>query len=568
MPQPDGQLLGLRAQAGKGAVFAAFCLAAAASEGLGLLLIVPLLESLGATEAGGGPIAALAARLGLPLSLGPLLGLFALLVLLRAGIVLGRTLAAQAFETAVIDALRRRAWHALLHAEWRYLAGLRRSESASLLITNVDRIGFGLNQLFAGLSTLVLLAGLGLAALVLAPPAAIGAALGGGLVLLGYRGLRRHAAQLGERLGSAYEAVHGAFVEGLAALRSIKSQGEERHAEDSALAGIAALRQAQRRYLVSQGLGQMALQGGGAAALALLVWLAAGRWQLGAAEILPLVVLFGRALPLLGALQENWQQWSHARPALDATLALIAAAEAEREALSDPDSLPGFECELALEAVSVHFAGEDRPALADASLSIPVRGMVALVGASGAGKSTLADLAGGLLSPDTGTVKLDGVVLEGPLRQAWRRRVAYVQQDPVVLSGTVRENLLWGAPASDEVAVLQALKDAAADFALALPQGLETRIGDGGRILSGGERQRLMLARALLRRPALLILDEATSALDPANEAAVAAALTRLKERMAVLVIAHRGALSALAGRVVTLEAGRIVAMSQINNGS
>lgn len=563
-----GVLGRLRSDAAKAGLFAIFCLAAAITEGVGLLLLVPLLESLGTGPVAGGALAGFTGRMGISLSLGPLLGLFAVLVGLRALIVLGRTLASQAFEASFVDGLRRRAWRALLGAEWRYLASLRRAKNASLLITNIDRIGYGLNQLFAALSNAFLLAALSLAAFALAPLVALGLIAGGALVLFAYRRLRRRAAWLGERLSAAYDTVHGAFVEGLAALRSIKSQGAERLAEEGALAGIAALRLAQRRYLVSHGLGQLALQGGGAAILALLVWLAVGRWQLGAAAILPLVVLFGRALPLLGALQENWQQWSHARPALDATFALIAAAEAEREAPFDPAALPAFERELAIEAVSVRFAGEDRPALADVSLSIPVRGMVALVGASGAGKSTLADLAGGLLSPDSGAVTLDGAVLEGPLRQAWRRRVAYVQQDPVVLSGTVRENLLWGARAHDEAVVLEALKDAAADFALSLPQGLETRIGDGGRILSGGERQRLMLARALLRRPALLILDEATSALDPANEAAVAAALVRLKTRMAVLVIAHRGALSALADRIVTLEAGRIVAMSQINNAS
>ena len=103
------------------------------------------------------------------------------------------------------------------------------------------------------------------------------------------------------------------------------------------------------------------------------------------------------------------------------------------------------------------------------------------------------------------------------------------------------------------------MADASATFALDLPEGLETRIGDGGRGLSGGERQRLMLARALLRQPALLILDEATSALDADNELQIAAALTRLKVRMAVLVIAHCGALVGIADRTYELAGGKLL---------
>lgn len=560
-------LFPMRAAAGPAALFAALSLAVALTEGIGLLMLAPLLGALGAEPAGGGPIVALAARVGLPVELAPLLALFAGLVALRGAIVLGRTLAAQALEVAVVDHLRRRAWRSLLLAEWRHLAQLRRSESASLLISNIDRIGYGLNQLLAALSAAAVLGALGLAALALSPIGALGGALGAMLVLAVFRRLRRRAGALGESLGAAYAAVHHGFGESLGALRAIKSQGAEGQAEDRALAGVEALRQAQRRYLLSHGLGQLALQAGGALALALLVWLAFSRWHFAAATIVPLVALLGRALPVLGGLQEAWQNWCHARPALDSARALIEAAEAARELPGEAPTGPCFERDLRLEEVSVRFAGEPRPALVDVDLTLPARGMMALIGPSGAGKSTLADLAGGLLSPDAGCIRLDGVRLEGALRQAWRSRVAYVHQDPAVVAGTVRENLLWGAPRVEEAVLQVALRDASAEFVHALPQGLETRLGDGGRILSGGERQRLMLARALLRDPALLILDEATSALDPVNEAAIADAIARLKTRMAVLVIAHRGALTALADQVVTLEAGRIAAISRMNAG-
>ncbi len=135
--------------------------------------------------------------------------------------------------------------------------------------------------------------------------------------------------------------------------------------------------------------------------------------------------------------------------------------------------------------------------------------------------------------------------------------MAYVQQDPVLLSASLRDNLRWAAPEADDAALMAALRAASAGFALDLPHGLDTMLGDGGRQLSGGERQRLMLARALLRDPALLILDEATSALDPENEARIAEALVGLKQRIAVIVIGHRGILTELADQRIPLEHGK-----------
>ena len=135
--------------------------------------------------------------------------------------------------------------------------------------------------------------------------------------------------------------------------------------------------------------------------------------------------------------------------------------------------------------------------------------------------------------------------------------MAYVQQDPVLLSASLRDNLRWAAPEADDAALMAALRAASGGFALDLPHGLDTMLGDGGRQLSGGERQRLMLARALLRDPALLILDEATSALDPENEARIAEALVGLKQRIAVIVIGHRGILTELADQRIPLEHGK-----------
>jgi ATP-binding cassette subfamily C protein len=187
------------------------------------------------------------------------------------------------------------------------------------------------------------------------------------------------------------------------------------------------------------------------------------------------------------------------------------------------------------------------------------RSIIALTGPSGCGKSTLADVLGGLIAPDAGRVLLDGRVLAAGERRVWRGKVAYLQQEPVLFHGSVRDNLLWADPTTDDARLGEALGRANASFVFDLPAGLDTPVGDAGRHLSGGERQRIVLARGLLRDPALLILDEATSALDAAAERKVADAIEAMRGSCTILVITHRGLLSELADQRFAMSAGRIV---------
>lgn len=527
----------------------------AATEGAGLILLVPLLGALGQGSAG--QIGEFLAAIGIPANLGTLLTLFVALVGLRAVLVYQRGIAAVQFEAGLVDGLRQRAWSALLHCDWRALMNMKRADTASLLISRVDQAGAYVNQAILAAAALVTLAGVALAAMVISPLLTAGAVVSGLIVLAAFHRLRRRAGVLGEALGQAYAGIYGLLGEGLTALRVIKGLGSEDRATQELAGRLVGLRQAALSYQRDVGRSQIALQAGGAALLALLVWLALERWHSDVAVVLPMVALFARALPLIGALQSAGLNCAHTRPAVQDALSLIASAEAAREDAAGSVMAPALTTEIRLDAATVRFGAEPHAALDAVCVVIPARGITAITGASGAGKSTLADLIGGLLSPDSGAVLIDGVVLEGPLRRAWRSRVAYVQQDPVLLSASLRDNLRWAAPESSDAQLSAALEAASAGFALQLPQGLDTQLGDGGRTLSGGERQRLMLARALLREPALLILDEATSALDAENEAQIAEALLRLKTRMAVVVIGHRGALPLLADHTIQLERGR-----------
>ncbi|TDC25307.1 ABC transporter ATP-binding protein [Streptomyces sp. 8K308] len=193
---------------------------------------------------------------------------------------------------------------------------------------------------------------------------------------------------------------------------------------------------------------------------------------------------------------------------------------------------------------------------------VPPRGLTAFVGPSGAGKTTVFSLIERFYDPTDGRVLVDGVaVTEWDLAEL-RAAIGYVEQDAPVLSGTLRENLLFGAPDSGEDALREAVRTTRLDGLVArLPDGLDTVVGHRGTKLSGGERQRVAIARALLRRPRLLLLDEATSQLDAVNEAALRDTVAEVARDTTVLVVAHRLSTVTSADRIVVMDAGRVQAI-------
>ncbi len=214
---------------------------------------------------------------------------------------------------------------------------------------------------------------------------------------------------------------------------------------------------------------------------------------------------------------------------------------------------------LTLEGVRATYA-DGREALRGVDLTVPAGARVALVGASGAGKTTLFSVLLGFLPPSGGTVRWDGTPLSHLQPSSVRAQLAWVPQEPVLFSGSVRHNLLLGRPGATEAQLWEALRLAhAEDFVRALPGGLDEPVGERGARLSGGQRQRLALARAFLRQPSVLLLDEPTSALDAQSEAAVGAGLAALMKGRTVLVIAHRLSTVRDADLIVVLDAGQVV---------
>jgi ATP-binding cassette, subfamily B, bacterial PglK len=217
--------------------------------------------------------------------------------------------------------------------------------------------------------------------------------------------------------------------------------------------------------------------------------------------------------------------------------------------------------EIQLKNVSFSFA-PDAPVVRAISMRIPARAMIGVVGPNGSGKSTLADLILGLLSPQSGHVEVDGVVVDAITTPAWQSTVAYVPQQIVLVDATIAENIAFGVASADidHSRLAHAARLAQLDELLAsLPNGVAERVGDRGLRLSGGERQRLGIARALYRDSSLLILDEATSALDMVAERKILAALADLRDEKTIIVIAHRETALQFCDLILELDHGRVM---------
>ncbi len=265
---------------------------------------------------------------------------------------------------------------------------------------------------------------------------------------------------------------------------------------------------------------------------------------------------------VLAELPRSVAGWDRVRRVLDATGEMPYGELTLDPATPAPATLAFRDVHFGYEPAEAHLPGTE--VLGEVTFTVPAGKTVALVGPTGAGKSTIASLAVRLVDPRTGTITLDGIDVRDLTAASLAANVALVAQVPFVFDDTVRANIALDRSGIGDEEVWAALRLAEADgFVAALPDGLDTMVGERGTSLSGGQRQRLTLARALAGRPRLLVLDDATSAVDPRVEAAILAGLRTPAEGAApasILVVAYRRATIALADEVIYVEQGRVVA--------
>ncbi|MFD2239262.1 ABC transporter ATP-binding protein [Aureimonas populi] len=544
----------------------AFQLLGGVTEGVSILLLLPILGFLEMPAAGGGGGAAIlvpdlwflpglaGARLEFLWVLVALVAVLSLLAVFNRY----RTLFVADLLQGFVNRVRSGLFEALARARWSMVAHRRAADLNHVLTSEIDRLqlcavsALALVQL--GIVQVVYLC----VSLAISPAMTAFAGGVGTLVLLGLHPLRKRAHAFGLLLSQNRREQYRTVTDFLAGMKIAKSYNvEEVH--------VARLGETLRRVQADNlrfnrvaTLANTGFQIGSALALAIFIFLAVEHVALPLAEIVVLLLVFMRLAPRFMEMQVGLQQLLSALPAFETTRALREEFEAEREE-GGSGPAPALVEVLRLRSVSFTYPGAEGAALTDITFDIPRGQVTALIGPSGAGKSTLVDLALGLTEPSAGEIRVDDEPLSRENRRAWRARVAYVPQEPFLFHASIAANLRLAHPGATMEELRAALSAAQAlRFVDALPEGMETIVGDRGTRLSGGERQRVALARALLRTPDLLILDEATSALDQENQALVAQAIAVARGRLTVLMIAHSPKMIEFADFVVALEAGRL----------
>ena len=392
-----------------------------------------------------------------------------------------------------------------------------------------------------------------------------------GLLMLGIPLIILPIALLGRRVRSMSRTsqdrladVGSIVTEALGAMKIVQAFGQERREADRFASAVEATMAAAKRRILVRAIMTAIVIALIFGAITLVLWEGAGDvadHRMTGGSLAAFVLTGGIVAGALGALTEVYGDLLRGAGAAG-RLAELLAERPEIAAPARPVALPAPpRGALAFEHVEFRYPTRpDTAALHDFSLAVAPGETVAVVGPSGAGKSTLFQLLQRFYDPDAGRVTLDGVPLRDADPAAVRARIAMVPQDTVIFAASARDNLRYGEPDADDAAIWHAAEAAnAADFLRALPDGLDTYLGEGGARLSGGQRQRVAIARALLRDAPVLLLDEATSALDAESERLVQQALERLMAERTTLVIAHRLATVRAAGRIVVMDGGRIV---------
>ena len=536
------------------------------TEGISLLLLIPLIAIAMPGVQSEQQIPLISEWISLAaFDLTTLLVLFLALVILQALLSRAKTLYNLRTMQNLSADLKIRFFDSMSFSRWDALHDRRGSDLNHILSSDVDNVVGAVGSFLAITQAAFLLLVYLLLAMMVSWQMAAFAATAGAVLFLALYPLRRRANQYGKQLVSMLQEQNATVLEFIGSIRLAKLfAAEDRQARNYA-GHVLRIKAAVLDFAALSSWGTVVFQIGAATMAVAFIGLAVGVLSLDFPSIAVLLVVFARVAPRFSAVQENVQHFLSEAPSWENYRKSAEHFAKHREQFLDfSRETPVFNKVIRLDGITVAYPGAAEPSLGGISLEIPAGQIVAIVGPSGSGKSTLTDVISGLIAPTTGQMHIDSDLIDNENRRAWRIAVASVPQDSILLNDSLRNNLRLGQGDAEDEEIWEALEKAnVANFVRSLPKGLDTIAGDRGTRFSGGERQRLALARALLRRPQLLILDEATSALDWENQQMVVAAIKRLRDELTILTIAHRPSLISFADSVLALQDGKIVEQGQ-----
>ena len=533
-------------------------------EGIGLLLLVPLLQIVGLDVKGGSLdqiaqfISSVFGFAGITPTLVTVLATYVLIVIVRGSLHRWQVSVSSGLGHLFVAYMRDRLYRAIKDANWVFFSRSRSSDFVHLLTVETYRIGEATHVLLSLLATAIIALVYILAALKLSAAMTVVVLASGGGLILALRGKVGTARRVGQELSETVKRLYSVVTEHLGGMKMAKSYGTEDHHADIFSSLTTQVRHVHARAVSNQAGAKFWYDVGSILALAVILYVSLELLAINGTEVLLIILLFARLMPRFSHLQQSYQAFVNRLPAFNAVSPMLSNCEAAAE----PTPLTNRNVVLreAIRIQGVSFSYNHHQVLENLELTIWAGKTTAIVGPSGSGKSTVADLIIGLIEPDEGQVMIDGISLGPDRLRAWRDQIGYVTQETFLFHDTIRANLLWARPDATEEDIRLALRQASAEeLAENLPEGLDTVVGDRGMKLSGGERQRLALARALLRRPSLLILDEATSALDYDNEWRIQQALEEIHGHTTILIISHRLSTVQRADVINVLDEGRII---------
>jgi ATP-binding cassette subfamily C protein len=536
------------------------------NEAVSLLLLVPLLGLVGMDVGQGsmGQIDVLVSGffsyLGLQPTLVLVLILYVIVISFSALLTRYQTLQTSQIQYQFANHLRQRLYNAITNSNWLFFSRMKSSSLAHALTNEIDRISTGTGQFLTFISSIMILVVYIIFALELAG-LFTGVIFAVGIVILLV--LRRRASRSrtsGEDITTNTRDLYYSILQHLDGMKTIKSFGMQDenkkvfNKQSNQVAGN--YLQAIRSYADVK----LLFDVGTVIVLALMVFILIEVVKLPTASLFLLIYLFVRMIPQFSTVQRAYQYFINMLPAFGNVSSLEEQFLGNSESKEKDNGSVEFKVSIKLENVSFSYEDEEHFTLDNLNLEIPAGKTIALAGSSGAGKSTVADLVMGLISPDQGKVTVDGKPITHSSVASWRNRIGYVAQETFLFNETIRFNLKLARPDASEDDLKEAIRMAAADgFVGKLPEGMDTVIGDRGVRLSGGERQRLALARALLRKPSLLIMDEATSNLDSDNEEKILKAIDDIHGEITILMIAHRISTIKNADKIYLVNHGKIL---------
>ena len=545
-------------------------------EGFGILLIIPLLSIGGIIETNSASDKLIQAfeflnkvphSFYLPL----VLGIYMLLIvgqnLLQKSLSIRDVKIREKFSRH----LRLEIYSSLLNSEWGFFLRKRKSDLTNLLTTELARVIGGINfflQLMSNVAFMLIQISI---ALWLSIKMTLVILLFG--LILGFlsRNFIKRAKHLGRKTSQLGEDYMAGITDQLNGIKDIKSNTLEGSHVKWLHSLTFRMSEEQVEYMRLKSSSQLVYKMTSALLITVFIFVSLELLHAQEEQLLIIILIFSRLWPRFTAIQSNFEQIASTVPACQSLLELMEECKREQEFKKETKQVfskvtynqPEIECK---DVFFRYKKDSDNYVLKGISLKIPGNQMTAIVGPSGAGKSTLIDILMGLNLPERGSVLVDNKLLKEEVVLSLRQSISYVPQDPFLFNGSVRDNLLMVKPEASEGEIWKALEFAIADqFIKDLPQGLDTVIGDRGTKISGGERQRLVLARAILKQPSVLILDEATSALDTSNENKIKESIERLKGKMTIIVIAHRLSTIGSADQVIVLEKGEIIQKGKFN---